>query len=130
MNDINWIELLQPLMMALITTLIGYVASAIKLQIDKIKNQKIKNHLNIINETIAQTVAFTTQTFTNELKENDKFDDDAMKIAFDKTLKATKKMMASSTRDIITSIYGDVDMYLKSKIEQEILEQKRQSKEF
>jgi len=130
MNDINWIELLQPLMMALITTLIGYVASAIKLQIDKIKNQKIKNHLNIINETIAQTVAFTTQTFTNELKENDKFDDDAMKIAFDKTLKATKKMMASSTRDIITSIYGDVDMYLKSKIEQEILEQKRQSREF
>lgn len=130
MNDINWIELLQPLMMALITTLIGYVASAIKLQIDKIKNQKIKNHLNIINETIAQTVAFTTQTFTNELKENDKFDDDAMKIAFDKTLKATKKMMASSTRDIITSIYGDVDMYLKSKIEQEIFEQKRQSKEF
>lgn len=130
MNDINWIELLQPLMMALITTLIGYVASAIKLQIDKIKNQKIKNHLNIINETIAQTVAFTTQTFTNELKENDKFDDDAMKIAFDKTLKATKKMMASSTRDIITSIYGDVDMYLKSKIEQEILEQKRQLKEF
>src|SRR5699024_4645293 len=130
MNDINWIELLQPLMMALITTLIGYVASAIKLQIDKIKNQKIKNHLNIINETIAQTVAFTTQTYTNELKENDKFDDDAMKIAFDKTLKATKKMMASSTRDIITSIYGDVDMYLKSKIEQEILEQKRQSREF
>lgn len=130
MNDINWIELLQPLMMALITTLIGYVTSAIKLQIDKIKNQKIKNHLNIINETIAQTVAFTTQTFTNELKENDKFDDDAMKIAFDKTLKATKKMMASSTRDIITSIYGDVDMYLKSKIEQEILEQKRQSREF
>lgn len=129
MNDINWIELLQPLMMALITTLIGYVASAIKLQIDKIKNQKIKNHLNIINETIAQTVAFTTQTFTNELKENDKFDDDAMKIAFDKTLKATKKMMASSTRDIITSIYGDVDMYLKSKIEQEIFEQKRQLKE-
>lgn len=130
MNNINWMELLQPLMMALITTLIGYIASAIKLQIDKIKNQKIKNHLNIINETIAQTVAFTTQTFTNELKENDKFDDDAMKIAFDKTLKATKKMMASSTRDIITSIYGDVDMYLKSKIEQEILEQKRQSKEF
>lgn len=89
-----------------------------------VENETISGYLLEINDTISQAVMCTTQTYVDTLKKQGNFTAESQKIAFDTTKKTVLTLLAQDAKDFIKHMYGDVDLWLDSKIEQVIQEQK------
>lgn len=84
----------------------------------KIKNEKAQVVLGQVSDMIVAAVETTTSTYVKELKAQNLFDADAQKEAFNKTFEVVKKQLTEESMKIIAETYGDVEVYLTSKIEQ------------
>ena len=58
------------------------------------------------------------------LKEQDKFDEAAQRIAYSRALAAAKKALTQETITFIEETFGDLDCYLKPMIEAQVRSQK------
>ena len=58
------------------------------------------------------------------LKEQDKFDEAAQRIAYNRALTAAKKALTQETITFIKETFGDLDSYLKPMIEAQVRSQK------
>ena len=81
-------------------------------------------YLTEITEIISQAVICTTQTYVDSLKAQGKFDAEAQKIAFEKTKDTVLLLLAEDAVDFISKMYGDIDLWLDTKIEQMVYENK------
>ena len=92
----DWLSILQQIFELCIIPLLGIIT---KFAIDYIaqKKEQIKaqtnnelaqKYLDILNDTIAKCVTATNQTYVESLKEQNAFDADAQKEAFNKTYNA------------------------------------------
>ena len=71
----------------------------------------------MLDETIANVVLATTQTYVDSLKKQGKFDLDAQKIAFKQTYDAVMKVLTADAIEYITASVGDLETYITNKIE-------------
>ena len=62
--------------------------------------------------------------FIYALKEQDKFDEAAQRIAYSRALAAAKKALTQETITFIKETFGDLDSYLKPMIEAQVRSQK------
>lgn len=81
--------------------------------------------INNITETSIEAV---NQTFVEELKAAGKFDAEAQKTAFNKTLNNIKKTASIKVQKELKENLGDVDEWLGSLIESKIESVKKKSK--
>lgn len=88
------------------------------------ESEVIANYLMDITEIISAAVLCTTQTYVDALKAQGKFDAEAQKIAFDKTKVAVMALLAEDAKDFIAHMYGDIDLWIDTKIEQIVKLQK------
>ena len=91
-----------------------------------IDNEIVAGYLTDITEIISQAVISTTQTYVDSLKAQGKFDEEAQKIAFAKTKTTVLALLAEDAKEFIADMYGDVDLWLDTKIEQMVKETKTQ----
>ena len=90
------------------------------------ENATVAEYLTEITEIISQAVLCTTQTYVDSLKAQGKFDEEAQKIAFEKTKNTVLALLTQDAKDFLAKMYGDIDLWLDTKIEQMTLLTKNQ----
>ena len=111
-----------------ITLAIPYIFKLItkKLENDKnlADNQKVRDYMYRAEDYLANSVAMVKQTFVDSLKAEGKFDVNAQKEAFKLAKEAWLEMMSAEMKDIVMNEIGDVNAWIKSKIEAAVIDGK------
>ena len=92
---------------------------------EKIENEKISSTLNNVVVMVLDVVTSVNQTFVDELKKNGEFNKKAAKEAFNKSKETALKMLSEDAAEIITMVYGDIDVYLDTLIEATVKQLKK-----
>lgn len=77
-------------------------------------------YLNMVEETVVSCVLATNQTYVDSLKAEGKFDAEAQKIAFNKTLEAVLAILTEDAKEYLTHIFGDLNVFLSNLIESQV----------
>ena len=92
---------------------------------EKIKNEKISTTLDGVVTMVLDVVTAVNQTFVDELKKKGEFTAESAKEAFNKSKETALKMLSVDAAEIITTVYGDVDIYLDTLIEATVKQLKK-----
>lgn len=124
----DWLNLLQDVFQLCILPLLGiltkYLVDYLTQKKEQIKTEtddvlKVK-YTTMLIDTIADCVKATNQTYVDSLKSCGDFDEEAQKIAFEKTYNNVKLLLNEEVKQYLTEIYGDLELYIKQKIEAEV----------
>lgn len=91
----------------------------------KIENEKISTTLDSVITMVLDVVESVNQTFVDELKKKGEFTEENAKEAFNKSKEIALKMLSNDAAEIITKVYGDVDVYLNTLIEATVKQLKK-----
>lgn len=91
----------------------------------KVDNDTAKKYIRLITETITNCVIATNQTYVDSLKKEGKFDEEAQKTAFEKTLNAVLTILSEDAKVYIKETTGDLNTYLSQMIEAEVNKNKK-----
>lgn len=120
--------LIQVVIIPAIPVLVTYMVKYLKAKADqtatKIDNELIRTYLQDATDAVLQAVAYTAQTYVDTLKKQGKFDEEAQKIAFNTAKDIALKLLTEEAKQMITDLYGDLTVWLDTKIEQTVKEQK------
>ena len=86
----------------------------------KTNNDVANKYLDMLDDTIANAVLATTQTYVETLKKAGKFDLDAQKEAFKKTYNTVMNVLTDEAIKYITESIGDLETYVSNKIEAQV----------
>ena len=86
----------------------------------KTNNEVANKYLDMLDDTIANAVLATTQTYVDSLKSAGKFDLEAQKEAFKKTYDAVMKVLTDEATTYIVTAVGDLETYITNKIEAQV----------
>lgn len=113
-----------PLLGVLTTYLVKYIqvkAEEIQLKNKERENfehsEKLNKYISMLADTVTKCVIATNQTYVETLKKEGRFDLQAQKVAFQKTLLAVQATLTTEAKQYLTEFYGDLDIYLMSAIE-------------
>ena len=129
MNNLNILkQIFDVCIVPLIAILTSYLISYIQVQKEQLKkktdNELLNKYIDMAANTIADCVTTTNQTYVEALKKEGKFDEEAQKVAFQKTLNAVLALLTKEAKDYLTEAYGDLNLYLTNKIESTVNEKK------
>ena len=124
----NWMLILSQIFEIVILPLLGigtaYVIALVKAKIQEMKENKedalYHKYLDMLNDTIADCVLATTQTYVEALKKEGKFDLDAQKIAFTRTYQNVMAILADEAKEYLQTAIGDLSAYVENMIEAEV----------
>lgn len=109
---------------ALLTVLAKFIISFVNAKISEIKlktqNDLLNKYLDMVNKTVEDCVIATNQTYVEALKNQNMFDAEAQKEAFNKTFEAVKSLLSEEAIAYLTEMAGDADLYLSTLIEAEV----------
>ena len=109
-----------PLMGILTTFLVKWLQiKSSELQI-KMDNEVANKYMDMLTNTITECVLATNQTYVEALKQQNKFDLEAQKIAFDKTSEAVMAILTEDAKKYLESAVGDLELFIRQKIEAEV----------
>ena len=77
-------------------------------------------YLNMVEQTVTNCVIATNQTYVDSLKSEGKFDAEAQKIAFNKTMDAVLAILTDDAKEYLTQIFGDLNVFLSNLIESQV----------
>lgn len=89
-----------------------------------VHNQFVQHCIQNAANAVFNAVRYVNQTYVDALKEADKFDEDAQRVAYNRALAAAKKALTQETVTFIKETFGDLDSYLKPMIESQVHIQK------
>lgn len=122
----NWYEILMYVIKALVglavTVGIPLLISWLK---TKTKNEAIKKYLDMAGATVTDCVLMIDQTFVDPLKKAGKWDDKTAVEAFENCQAQIVALLSDEIKSLITSVHGDLDAWLKAKIEAEVRTNKK-----
>lgn len=120
--------LIQVVVIPAIPVLITYLAKYLKAKADqatiRIDNEQVRIYLQEATDAVLQAVTFTAQTYVDTLKKQGKFDKEAQEQAFNTAKDVALKLLTEEAKQMITDLYGDITIWLDTKIEQTVNEQK------
>lgn len=93
-----------------------------KIATNKTQEEKelAEKYLNMVEDTVTKCVLATNQTYVDSLKAEGKFDTEAQKIAFNKTLDAVLAILTDDAKNYLTHIFGDLNVFLSNLIESQV----------
>lgn len=102
-------------------------ASKEKITIDnELTNTLITDEIiNTAIDSVADIVAFISQTYVDSLKKSGSFTVEAQESARANAIDAAKVLIAHDTQVLISSLYGDFDVWLGVQIEKAVKAQKK-----
>lgn len=122
---INWTEIFQALLGAVITAVVPvisfYIVKYLKVLFENIL---VKSDVEYFNDTLNQAlqlittaVTSTSQTYVDKLKAEGKFTEEAHIEAFNRTKEIVLSLMNEEMKDLISAAYDDLDQWLDHQIE-------------
>lgn len=124
----EWMILLQqifevcivPLLGVLTCFLVNYIkAKTVELNTNN-SNELLSKYLTMLSDTVCDCVIATNQTYVEALKNKNIFDAEAQKVAFEMTYNAVINVLSAEAKEYLTSIYGDLSVYITNMIEAEV----------
>lgn len=120
--------LIQVVVIPAIPVLVGYLVKYLKAKADQtstaIDNELVRRYLQEATDAVLQAVTYTAQTYVDTLKAQGKFDEAAQKTAFNKAKDVALSLLTEDAKQLIVDLYGDITVWLETKIEQTVKEQK------
>lgn len=84
-----------------------------------------KELLAEVTEAVTTAVTYTSQTYVDALKKKGIFDTQAQTEALQKSKDKALSLLSESAKDVLASIYGDLNSYLETMIEAQVRVQKQ-----
>jgi len=113
-----------PAIPVLVTYLVKYLKAKAEQTTTKIDNELIRTYIQEATDAVFQAVTYTAQTYVDSLKKQGKFDEEAQKIAFNTAKNIALQLLTTEAKQMIEDLYGDLMLWLETKIEQTVKEQK------
>lgn len=114
-------QILIAIISAAVPILVGYLCVWLKSLYEdkknKIKNEKVREVLGQVTDMITSAVVTTSSTYVKALKASGSFTAEAQEEAFKRTHDAVIAQLTTDAADIIRETYGDLETFLKNKIE-------------
>lgn len=128
----DWSNILDKIFDVCLIPLLGVATSALVIYIKaKITQGKEKNtseladkYLSMLETTIIDCIKATNQTYVNSLKDKKAFDAEAQKEALARTTNVVLTILSDEAKKYLTPFVGDLESYVKEKIEANIEEVK------
>ena len=86
----------------------------------KVSKEVSKKYIDMLADTITDCVISTNQTYVDALKEANAFDKKAQEKAFELTYNKIMNVLTEDAKEYLTTIYGDLEIYITTKIESEV----------
>lgn len=118
-----------PLLGILTTYLVKLIRKKNKELDEKVSKEVSKKYIDMLADTITDCVISTNQTYVDALKEANAFDKEAQKKAFELTYNKIMNVLTEDAKEYLTTVYGDLEIYITTKIESEVKFYKEVSKE-
>ncbi len=124
----EWMVLLQQIFELCVIPLLGvltaYAVNFIRAKTSELKtnnsNELLGKYVTMLSDTVCDCVIATNQTYVEALKNKNAFDEEAQKVAFEKTYNAVISILSVEAKDYLTNIYGDLSVYIMNMIEAEV----------
>ena len=124
----EWMEMAQqifelviiPLLVVLSTYFIKFINAKSNELINRVDNDKHDKYILMLQETVTDCVLTTTQTYVDALKDQNAFDSEAQKKAFEMTKAAVLAILTDDAKEYLASALGDFDQYLTTLIESQV----------
>lgn len=121
----DWLNILQqifelciiPLLAIITRSLVIYIGAKKDELKNKTDNELAKKYLDLLNNTIANCVIATNQTYVEALKKGNAFTADAQRAAFEKTYQAVIATLSEEAQKYLPEVVGDLQTYITQKIE-------------
>ena len=84
-----------------------------------------QKYMTLLEKTITDCVIATNQTYVESLKQQGRFDMEAQKEAFRKSADAVMLILNEDAREYLSTVVGDLDIYIAKKIEASVNENKK-----
>lgn len=128
----DWLNILQqifelciiPLLAIITRSLVIYISTKKDELKNKTDNELAKKYLDLLNDTIANCVIATNQTYVEALKKENAFTADAQKAAFEKTYQAIIATLSEEAQKYLPEVVGDLQTYITQKIEASVNQNK------
>ena len=128
----DWLNILQqifelciiPLLAIITRSLVIYISTKKDELKNKTDNELAKKYLDQLNDTIANCVIATNQTYVEALKKENAFTADAQKAAFEKTYQAVIATLSEEAQKYLPEVVGDLQTYITQKIEASVNQNK------
>lgn len=128
----DWLNILQqifelciiPLLAIITRSLVIYISTKKDELKSKTDNELAKKYLDLLNDTIANCVIATNQTYVETLKKGNAFTADAQKAAFEKTYQAVIATLSEEAQKYLPEVVGDLQTYITQKIEASVNQNK------
>ena len=109
-----------PLLGILTTYLVKLIRKKNKELDEKVSKEVSRKYIDMLADTITNCVVSTNQTYVDALKEANAFDKEAQKKAFELTYNKIMNVLTEDAKEYLTTIYGDLEIYITTKIESEV----------
>ena len=124
----DWMIILSQLFELVLIPLLGGLATFLIILIRKkgeeisakLDDDRKKEYVQLLTETITNCVSATSQTYVDSLKAQGKFDAEAQKVAFEKTYTAVFAILTDDAKVYLGKIYGDLHTYITQRIEAQV----------
>lgn len=120
--------IIQAVIIPAIPIVVAYLVKLLKAKTEqtatKIINELVRHYLQEAIDSVLQAVTYVSQTYVDSLKKQGKFDAEAQKIAFNTAKDIALQLLTEDAKNLITDLYGDLTVWLDTKIEQTVKEQK------
>lgn len=113
-----------PAIPVLVTYLVKYLKAKAEQTTTRINNELIRTYLQEATDAVLQAVTYTAQTYVDTLKKQGKFDKEAQQTAFNTAKDIALKLLTDEAKQMIEDLYGDLMLWLETKIEQTVKERK------
>lgn len=124
MTQIEITQFLQSILYIAITAIVPitlpFIIKLVKVQINKINNQKVKELLDMAFNEVSVAVTQVTQTYVDSLKKEGKFDEVTQKVAFEKAKTLALELINKESKEAITKMHGDLNNYIDVLIEKAV----------
>lgn len=122
--------LVQIVLIPLLTALTGIIVKWINSKAAELKaktdNIYLKSAIEMLDNAISTAVVAVNQTYVDELKKEDAFTAEAQKEAFQRVYKVAVNSLTEETMNYLATHIGDLQGYIENKIEQKVVENKKE----
>ena len=127
MNDFLT-TLLQAVLVAAVPVCAAFIGKGIKALADylgrKSESDVAKRFLDAVADAVSTAVTYTSQVYVDKLKETGQFTKENQQEALGLAVAQAKNLLTAEATAFLESAYGDLNEYLKSRIEAEVRNQK------
>lgn len=120
-----------PILCLLITAGGAYLVALLKRETMKIEkqldNEMISKYIEMANDAVTQATLYTTQVYVETLKKQGGFTKEKQIEAFNMSKQKALEILGDTAIKALNEIYGDLDAWLNTKIEQVVFENKNTS---